>query len=223
MKAKFAVLLAAATLPLAGCMGGKVVSNVAVFHNLEQVPRSATYSVVPWRSELDNSLEFRSYALNLTQIMRDAGFNAVAPGRPADYIVYLDYGIDDGTYYEYTYNQPEWGMIADGVQTTTTVTETDTGQVINETTLPANERFGVTGYTQEVARGTTFERFVNIDILPLSRAGETPLPVYELRLSSAGWCGSIPSLMPRFMQAIAKRLDAKSGKAGKVTTGDVDC
>jgi len=155
--------------------------------------------------------------------MRDAGYNAVSPGQPADYIVYLDYGIDDGTYYEYTYDRPEWGMIADGVKTTTTVKSTPTGQVIEETTLPANQRYVVTGHTQETVRGTTFKRFVNIDIVPLSRGSGTMPKVFELRLSSDGWCGSIPSLMPRFMQAIEKRFDVRSGKAGKVSTGNVDC
>lgn len=224
MMKKNMILIAALALPLGACMGGgNVVSNVAVFHTLEQVPGNATFSVVPWRSELDRSLEFRSYALRLSEIMRDAGYNTVSPGSPADYIVYLDYGIDDGTPYEYTYNQPQWGVIYDSEQSVTTVTNTPTGQVIDQTVTPTGQRYGVTGYTQEVARGTTFQRFLNIDIVPRAAAGSDPQPVYEMRLKSAGWCGSIPSLMPRFMKAVEKRFDAKSGKAGRVKTGDVDC
>lgn len=225
MKPKFILLLAAATLPLGGCLmgGSHVKSNVAVFHTLDQIPGSATYSVVSWRPELDRSLEFRSYALKLTEIMREAGYKAVSPGRPADYIVYLDYGIDDGTYFEYTYNQPQWGMVSNGEQSVTTITETETGQIIDQKVTPADETYGVTGYTQETARGTTYKRFVNIDIVPRTAATKDPYPVFELRLNSSGSCGSIPTIMPRFMKAIEKRFDSKSGKAGRVKTGGVKC
>lgn len=227
MKHKLVILLTAAALPLGGCLYGgppKVQSNVAVFHTLDQVPKNATFSVVPWRAELDRSLEFRSYALRLNEIIDDAGFRTVSPGQPADYIVYLDYGIDDGTYYEYTYNQPVWGLVAEGEQVTTTVTETATGQIINQTSTPTNQRYQQVGSTVEVARGTTFQRFVNIDIVSRSSGpNDDPVPVYELRLKSEGSCGSIPTLMPRFMKAIEKRFDAKSGKAGRLRTGSVKC
>ena len=225
MKSRFVLLLAAATLPLGGCLmgGSKVNSNVAVFHTLDQVPASATYSVVSWRPELDRSLEFRSYALELTQIMRDAGYQAVSPGSPADYIVYLDYGIDDGTYFEYSYNEPQWGLVSNGEQSTTVITETETGQIIDQKVTPADQTYGVTGYTQETARGTTFNRFVNIDIVPRANAAKDPYPVFELRLTSSGSCGSIPTIMPRFLRAVEKRFDSKSGKAGRVSTGGVKC
>lgn len=225
MKLKFAITLAAATLPLSACVlsPSQVKSNVAVFHTLDQVPSSATYSVVSWRPELDRSLEFRTYALELTEIMREEGYRAVSPGQPADYIVYLDYGIDDGTYFEYTYNQPQWGFVADGERSVTTVTETNNGQVIDQTVTPANQRYDVTGYTQETRRGTTYKRFVNVDIVPRSQRGQEPIPVFELRLTSSGTCGSIPTIMPRFMKAIEKRFDSKSGKAGKVSTSGVSC
>lgn len=226
MKRNLVILLAVAAVPLGGCAGsyGGVLSNVAVFHELDRVPRTATFSVVPWRAELDRDLEFRSYALKLTKIMRDADFKVVDPGQPADNIVYFDYGIDDGTPYEYTYNRPIWGLQADGEQVTTTVTDTPNGQIVNQTVTPTNQRLVQTGSTLEVARGTTFQRFVRIDIVPRASApGHQPDIIYQLRLKSAGWCGSIPNLMPEFLKAIEKRFDAQSGEAGVIKTGEVDC
>jgi len=225
MKPSIVLMLATASLPLTACAygGSQVKSNVAVFHTLDQVPQSATYSVVSWRPELDRSLEFRSYALRLTEIMRDEGYRAVSPGQPADYIVYLDYGIDDGTPFEYTYNRPQWGMVANGEQSVTTITETGTGQIINQTVTPTNETYAVTGYTQETRQGTRFNRFVNIDIVSRTQGRQQPAPVFELRLTSSGSCGSIPTVMPRFMQAVEKRFSAKSGKAGKISTRGVKC
>ncbi|SIN64210.1 hypothetical protein SAMN02745824_1360 [Parasphingorhabdus marina DSM 22363] len=219
------LLLAATSLTLSACLGGSgpVQSNISQFHSLESVPATATFSVVSWRPELDRSLEFRSYARRLTTIMREAGLRVVAPGQPADYIAYLDYGIDDGRPVTYTYNVPQWGMTYNAQTTSTVVDETRPGQqVINSTVRGTDPTYGITGYTQEVRNRTVYSRFVHVDILPKNATAKTS-PVYELRLKSSGSCGSIPSLMPRFMQAIEKRFDRKSGYSGKVKTGGVDC
>ena len=222
---KIAATVLAAGLPLGGCLtvpwAPHVASNVAVFHTLDQVPKEATFSVVAWRPENDRSLEFHSYALQLTKIISKAGYRTVAPGKPADYIVYFDYGIDNGTPFQYTYNRPQWGVVAQAEDTVTTITDTPTGQVIKQQTTPGTQTFGVTGYTQELVSGTNFNRYVNIDIVP--RGVENPLPVMEMRLRSDGQCGSLPTLMPRFLGAIARRFDDKSGKAGNMISRNVDC
>ncbi len=225
MRPQTALLIAATSLTLSACLGGSgpVKSNLSQFHTLDSVPASATFSVVSWRPELENSLEFRSYAKRLTAIMREAGLRAVAPGQPADYIAYLDYGIDDGRPVTYTYNVPQWGVTYKAQTTSTVVDETKPGQqVISSTVRGADPTYGVTGYQQEVRNRTVYARFVHIDILPKNASAQTT-PVYELRLKSSGSCGSIPSLMPRFMRAIEKRFDRKSGYSGKVKTGGVDC
>ncbi|VAV99080.1 hypothetical protein MNBD_ALPHA04-515 [hydrothermal vent metagenome] len=224
MRSQTLLLLAATSLTLSACLGGgPVKSNLSQFHTLDSVPASATFSVVSWRPELDRSLEFRSYAQRLTAIMREAGLRVVEPGQPADYIAYLDYGIDDGRPVTYTYNVPEWGVIYNAQTTSTVVDETNPGQqVINSTVRGTDPTYGVTGYKQKVRNRTVYARFVHIDILPKNATARTT-PVYELRLKSSGVCGSIPSLMPRFMRAIEKRFDRKSGYSGKVKTGGVDC
>lgn len=194
---------------------------MAVFHTLEQVPKDATFSVVAWRPENDRSLEFRSYAMQLTKIIAKAGYRTVEPGRPADYIVYLDYGIDNGTPFQYTYNRPQWGMVAQTENTVTKITDTPTGQIIEQEVTPGTQTFGVTGYTQEIVNSTNFNRYLNIDIVP--RGVEDPVPVMEMRLRSGGSCGSLPTLMPRFLKAVERRFDDKSGKAGNLIGRDVSC
>lgn len=224
MRPQTLLLLAATSLTLSACLGGGAVkSNLSQFHSLDSVPASATFSVVSWRPELDRSLEFRSYAQRLSAIMREAGLRVVEPGQPADYIAYLDYGIDDGRPVTYTYNVPQWGTTYNAQTTSTVVDDSNPGQqVINSTVRGTDPTYGITGYTQEVRNRTVYSRFVHIDILPKT-ANARATPVYELRLKSSGSCGSIPSLMPRFMRAIEKRFDRKSGYSGRVKTGGVDC
>lgn len=224
MRPQTLLLLAATSLTLSACLGGGGVnSNLSQFHMLDSVPASATFSVVSWRPELDRSLEFRSYAQRLSVIMREAGLRVVEPGQPADYIAYLDYGIDDGRPVTYTYNVPQWGTTYNAQTTSTVVDDSNPGQqVINSTVRGTDPTYGITGYTQEVRNRTVYSRFVHIDILPKTATARAT-PVYELRLKSSGSCGSIPSLMPRFMRAIEKRFDRKSGYSGKVKTGGVDC
>ena len=224
MRPQTLLLIAATSMTLSACLGGgSVRSNLSQFHTLESVPASATFSVVSWRPELDSSLEFHSYAQRLTAIMREAGLRVVEPDQPADYIAYLDYGIDDGRPVTYTYNVPQWGTTYNSQTTSTVVDDRNPGQqVINSTVRGTDPTYGITGYTQEVRNRTVYSRFVHIDILPKNATSKTT-PVYELRLKSSGSCGSIPSLMPRFMRAIDKRFDRKSGYSGKVKTGGVDC
>ncbi|MEP3224346.1 MAG: hypothetical protein ABJO01_00090 [Parasphingorhabdus sp.] len=223
MKRQMILITAAMSLGLSACMGGGVHSNVSQFNSLESVPASATYSVVSWRPELANSLQFRNYAQRLSEIMREAGLRVVEPGRPADYVTYLDYGIDNGRPITRTYNVPEWGTIYNSQTTSTVIDDSSPGkQVINSTVSGTDPTYGIKGYRQETRNSTEFARFVNVDILRANATART-VPVYELRLKSSGSCGSIPALMPKFMKAIEKRFDRKSGYSGKVKTSGIDC
>lgn len=222
MRRKTVLLVAAMSLGLGGCLGSQVKSNVSQFNTLESVPATATFSVVSWRPELENSLEFHNYARRLSNIMREAGLRVVQPGQKADYVAYLDYGIDDGRPVTYSYNVPQWGTTYNSQTTTTVVDDTVNGQVVNSTVRGTDPTYGITGYTRETRNSTEYVRFVKIDILQ-ANAGARTTPVYELRLQSSGFCGSIPTLMPKFMKAIEKRFDRKSGYSGKVRTGGVNC
>lgn len=222
MRKELIIFAMASGLALSGCVGSMVNpgsrSNVSVFHTLDQVPASATFTVVGWREELDNSLAFRSYALELSEIMRDEGLRVVEPGQPADYIAYLDYGIDDGTPFEYTYYRPQWGEVFANQSTSTTVTNMPSGQRSTTTTTASDPTLGVTGYTPERRSGRNYQRYVNIDIVAATD-GRDAVPVLEMRLSSDGTCGDFATMMPRFMKAIEKRFDDRSGKTGRLTTG----
>ncbi|MEP5937563.1 MAG: hypothetical protein ABJ239_04500 [Erythrobacter sp.] len=222
MKNSLIAFAIASGLTLSGCVGSMINpgsrSNVSVFHTLDQVPASATFTIVGWREELDNSLAFRSYARELGEIMREEGLRVVAPGQPADYIAYLDYGIDDGTPFNYTYYRPQWGEVYANQKTSSTVTSTPTSQRTTTTTSGSNPTLGVTGYVPEQRRGKNYQRYVNIDIVP-ARDGREAVPVMEMRLKSDGWCGDLATMMPRFMKAIEKRFDDPSGKTGRLTTG----
>lgn len=226
MKIGFLTCAAAASLALSGCAGSMLnpgsKSNVSVFHRLDQVPASATFTVMGWREDLDNSLEFRNYALMLGEIMRKEGLRVVAPGQPADFIAYLDYGIDQGQAFTYTYYRPQWGELYDSQTTSSTITETATGQQVETKVTNTDPRYGVTGYNPEQRRGVNYQRFVHIDIVP-AEGGRNALPVMEMRLKSDGTCGSISTLMPRFMKAIERRFDDKSGKAGRLVTAGGRC
>lgn len=222
MRRKTILLVTLMSLGLGGCLGGRVNSNVSQFNTLESVPATATFTVVSWRPELESTLQFRNYAQRLSGIMREAGLRVVEPGRKADYVAYLDYGIDDGRPVTYSYNVPQWGTTYNSQTTTTIVDDTASGQVVNSTVRGTDPTYGITGYTRETRNSTEYDRFVNVDILR-ANAGARTTPVYELRLKSSGTCGSIPSLMPRFMKVIEKRFDRKSGYSGKVRTGGVDC
>jgi hypothetical protein len=103
---KLAVIVA--SLILAGCatMQPSVQTRTTVFHRMSEVSLQDTFVVLPWRKELDGSLEFGQYADQVAAILRQRGFHVVKQGEAARYAVFLDYGIDDGRAVSQNYSIP---------------------------------------------------------------------------------------------------------------------
>lgn len=87
-----------ALLSMAGIGCTSVVSSVEVFHQLSAgLPANSSFMVVPPREELQNSLEFATYADQLTELLTSRGLRVAGPEEPARFGFFLDYDIDDGT------------------------------------------------------------------------------------------------------------------------------
>lgn len=207
---RFAVILA--SLVLAGCatMQPGVQTRTTVFHRMSEVSLQDTFAVLPWRKELDGSLEFGQYADQMAAILRQRGFNVVKQGESARYAVFLDYGIDDGRTVSQSYSIPQWGVTGSSGSTTTgTVSQIGNTAYVRANTV-STPTYGITGYVQGTTNQTVFKRFVNIDVVDLT-VKERMQRVLQLQLKSEGSCGALPSVMPSFMQAIAGSIGSPSG------------
>lgn len=208
-------LAIAAAVVLSGCasMSPGVQSNITEFHRLAPPTAQDTYSVLPWRKELDGSLEFQTYATQLAEGMRAKGFNVVAAGSPAKYAVFLDYGIDSGRTEVSSYSIPQWGVTGySGATTTGTVSSFGGTSYLNARTT-ATPTYGVTGYTQGTTSERVYRRFVNVDIVEVAADAAAPKKVYEGKLRSEGSCGALPVVMPVLLTALLVKFPGESGKA----------
>lgn len=208
------IWLALIAAVLSGCATGPmpVQSNITEFHLLGAPVSQDTYAVLPWRKELEGTLEFQAYAKQVSEGLRARGFSVVPPGSPAKYAVFLDYGIDSGRTEVSSYSIPQWGVTGYSSATTTGTINSFGGTSYLNARTTATPTYGVTGYTQGTTATRVFRRFVNMDILELEPGSSQPKKVYEGRLISEGICGTLPSVMPSLISALFARFPGESGK-----------
>lgn len=213
MQVRLSVAIAAAVV-LSGCASYPlpVQSNITEFHRLAPPTTQDTYAVLPWRKDLEGSLEFQTYATQLADGMRAKGFNVVPDGSPAKFAVFLDYGIDTGRTEVSSYSIPQWGVTGySGATTTGTVSTFGSTSYLNARTT-ATPTYGVTGYTQGTTSQRVYRRFVNVDIVEVAADATAPKKVYEGKLRSEGICGALPVVMPVLLTALLTKFPGESGK-----------
>lgn len=217
----FSLLIA--VIVLSGC--ARVQSNIQVFHELGDDYAGKRIAVLPWDSEKEGSLEFRAYAGMLGTYLKNEGFNVVPPEHEPEWVAFFDYGIDGGRTVTSTYSVPQWGQT--GVSSATTYgtlnTFGNTGYYSGTTTYTPT--YGITGYSTGITSATVFTRFVNIDIVDVSKSTEdNTKKIYEIRLTSRGSCGNITQVMDEFLQSIFQDFPGESGRGGKITVpAKFDC
>lgn len=71
-------------------------SEVARFHAIQSIAPGSTFAVEAADPEKRESLEFRTYANRLSATLEAKGLRAAPSGASADYLVMMDYGVDQG-------------------------------------------------------------------------------------------------------------------------------
>ena len=202
---------------MAGCatMGNYIESDVTVYHEVEPNVTPMTFAVLPWREELADSLQFRSFARIAEQALIAQGHQVASDPSQANYFLFLNYGIDDGTLVTSTYSIPQFGVTGySGSTTTGTVSTVGNTSYINAHTT-STPTYGITGYHTGLASEQVYKRFVAIDILKVDGLGE-PKKIYEAKLLSDGRCRNLSTLMPTFIRAVFADFPGESGASRNV-------
>lgn len=198
---------------LSGCASvTQVQSSISEFHSLRAPSPEDSIVVLPWRKDLEGSLEFQTYASQVASGLLTRGYTVVAPPNPAKYSLFLDYGIDQGRTETASYSIPQFGLTGySGATTTGTISTFGNTSYLNARTT-ATPQYGVTGYKHGVISSRVYRRFVHVDIVELTQGSGNPKKVYEGRLQSEGECGALPVIMPTLIQAFLVRFPGESGK-----------
>jgi hypothetical protein len=212
------LVIVSSAIVVSGCagIGGEVRGDVSVFHQFPAAPApDVTVAVRPWRSNLQDSLEFQAYAARVEQKLVQRGYAIAPSGARPTHILFMDYGIDDGRTETSSYSVPQFGVTGySGATTRGTVSRVGSTSYVNATTT-GTPIYGVTGYQSGTTSATVFRRFVNADVVQLDKSSDTHKKVYEGRLKSEGTCGNLPLVMPYLIDLLLSEFPGQTGQAGK--------
>ena len=194
-----------------------ITSNVSVFHTITEKNKGSKVVVLPFKKELESSLEFQNYKKIIEHNLQKNGFNIVQEKDTSDFIAFVSYGIGGGkdklifspvlgstggwnrTFRSLPYN---WG--AGG-------TNWGTGE-----TTYSMPTFGVVGsrtgniiiYTTQLA----------LDLVETSTLESKKInKIYEGRVKNTGSCSMIPAVMPEMLESLFKDFPKQSGSTHTIS------
>ncbi len=208
MRRFVAKTLAVLSIVLSAC-APRVVAEVQIFHDLDDRAGGETIAILPADDRRLGSLEFSAYASNLAEHLQANGFLVTRKTAQADFVAFLDYGIDGGQDVSRTRSRSTWG--------TTGVSTSSDGYV--------TPTYGITGYTTRTTTRTIYNRFVGIDIVRADqqddRGGKS---VYEARITSRGPCASLAEVIDEMLAAGFTEFPGANGRGRQVTmSGQSGC
>ena len=73
-----------------------ITSNVSVFHTITEKNKGSKVVVLPFKKELESSLEFQNYKKIIENNLQKNGFNIVQEKDTSDFIAFVSYGTGEG-------------------------------------------------------------------------------------------------------------------------------
>ncbi|MCZ8163995.1 MAG: DUF4136 domain-containing protein [Brevundimonas sp.] len=212
-----------AMIVASGCASSSVSSRVSIFQQLPPEASSGIFAVVPWRPEVAGGLEFASYSDLISEKLSSNGFNVSGDLGEADYVVIVDYGIDDGQIVTRNYSVPQFGVTGYSGSTSTASVTSFGGVSTAQVRTNNSPIYGVTGYNQVSQVGREYSRYFSVDVVRINSDGTLGSKVYEGRLRSEGSCGSLQALMPIFVSALLDNFPSQTGTRTVSTPLTADC
>lgn len=205
LKLTLPLLLAAG---LSGCFLQRVNANVTSFHQLPADLQSHSFAVVPYEQQQD-SLMFAHYADEIAAQLKQRGLQQ-APMDQADWVVLLQYHVDDGR--ERVYSYPVWGHAGYGTARVTYV-DGEGNRRSAITYVPITAQIG-----QETRSETEYTRRLQLEILdrPAWQEGKVQ-KLLETVLTSRGNVGDLPTMMPTLIDALFQQFPGPNGQPTKVS------
>ena len=184
-----------------------ITSNVSVFHTITEKNKGSKVVVLPFKKELESSLEFQNYKKIIEHNLQKNGFNIVQEKDTSDFIAFVSYGTGGGK--DKFISSPVFGS-------TSRWRGTFSGSSYNWGTAGTNwgtysmPTFGVVGsrtgsiiiYTKQLA----------LDLVETSTLESKKVnKIYEGRVKSTGSCSMIPAVMPEMLESLFKDFPKQSG------------
>ena len=219
---KFALLAAPALLAVAGCATPGFRADVARYQAMP-APAGQSFAVVSANPADRGRLEFAHYAELVSQKLAAEGYRPAASPAAADFVVELDYGVDQGR--EVTVRRPGFGASPYGFGSFYRPFHGFGHPFYGRRSFFGPRRYGFYygwddpfwyapfgfGYDDE-REITVYESFLELDIR--DRAGRA---LFEGKAEARSRTDDLPDLVPNLVEAMFKDFPGRSGETVKIT------
>ena len=184
-----------------------ITSNVSVFHTITEKNKGSKVVVLPFKKELESSLEFQNYKKIIENNLQKNGFNIVQKKDTSDFIAFVSYGTGGGK--DKFISSPVFGSRG-GWRGTFSGSSYNWGTAGTNWGTYSMPTFGVVGsrtgsiiiYTKQLA----------LDLVETSTLESKKVnKIYEGRVKSTGSCSMIPAVMPEMLESLFKDFPKQSG------------
>lgn len=210
-----------ATFSLSGCMTS-VNSNVTRFHDPNLLETNKTFAILPLDTQ-QGSLEFKQYAGQVSEKLKAYGYQETSQ-KKADYTVFFNYGIDNGTTVISSY--PIYGSTGGGTTyhsgSVNTYGSYGGSYGTYSGTSYTAPTFGVVGSGTE--SHTEYTRVLNLDILDNKKSNKsTVVKVFEGKVKSTGSSASFSTVSQCLIDSLFKDFPGENGKSESVILASDTC
>ena len=194
-----------------------ITSNVSVFHTITEKNKSRKVVVLPFKKELESSLEFQNYKKIIEHNLQKNGFNIVQEKDTSDFIAFVSYGIGGGKdkpiFSPVFGSTGGWNGTFRGLPYNWGAGGTNWGAGGTTYSMPT---FGVVGsrtgniiiYTTQLA----------LDLVETSTLESKKVnKIYEGRVKNTGSCSMIPAVMPEMLESLFKDFPKQSGSTHTIS------
>ena len=194
-----------------------ITSNVSVFHNITAKNKGGKVVVLPFKKELEISLEFQSYKKIIEDNLQKNGFNIVQEKDASDFIAFVSYGIGGGKdkpiFSPVFGSTGGWNGTFRGLPFNWGAGGTNWSAGGTTYSMPT---FGVVGsrtgsiiiYTKQLA----------LDLVETSTLESKKVnKIYEGRVKNTGSCSMIPAVMPEMLESLFKDFPKQSGSTHTIS------
>lgn len=211
--------LASATLvlALAGCGTAHIV-HVNALNDPSAAPFAGTYEVRPGASDLSaTDLQFREVVARLQPALARRGYQPAAPGRPADTVLFVSYGVGPPRTLVYTSSFPVYAETGGGTRTVTTTTRGPDGNPVTTTTTirePGTiQRVGSDVTTTSV---TQFRKHLRLSARPAGVEPERNPELWAIEVVSDDERADLRAVLPAMIVAATPWIGGNTGQAIQV-------
>ena len=211
-----AVMLAMASLVLSGC----VTSDVTRFYDLQALKVGKSFIVLPFDKQKGN-LEFKKYASLISNHLKAVGYRAAQNEKQADYVIFFDYGIDDGR--TVVGSRPVFGSTGGGAtRHSGTVSHSGGGSSTYSGTSHAPASYGVVG--SQTYSSVAYTRFLTLDMIDSKKSSqENIVKVFEGKVKSTGNSNSFANVGGCLIHSLFKGFPGKNGESIRTTLSANEC